>query len=348
MVRNKTMALLLVLVLIPLGWSLPAKAALNAPIDLTNPRIVPIYVTSTGQTPIPNTEAGPSGFLYSSRIVFSAAHIEYRFDAAGNKVGVSPAELYVGLPNSKAGDLTGIVRVEKRIVAKNYRFKVGALDDIVIYVLERDLIPIEPAALMTPDLERELIAKKVPVQMHGYGEYQDRCESGEAKPCSKKAKHTEFPRSLKSTLVPLSEAEAAMGRSMPHLADHITILNGKAGFGCSGDSGGSVTAIYESKLIYLGPTPNGDSVYACGASRYLHPSGGVSWLTPIYRHLDILKEAEDYLANEANRSKTETKPESVATKATKRGKITIICVKGKLTKKVTATRPKCPTGFNKR
>ena len=37
-----------------------------------------------------------------------------------------------------------------------------------------------------------------------------------------------------------------------------------------------------------------------------------------------------------------------ATKAASLKKITITCVKGKLTKKVTAVKPKCPTGYKKK
>jgi hypothetical protein len=98
--------------------------------------------------------------------VFSAAHSEHRFDQSGNKIGQPFPEIYVGLPNSKAGDEKGLVRVEKRIIATNYRSNNGLLDDFVIYILEKDLLPIEPATLLTPEIELELIANKAPVRVH--------------------------------------------------------------------------------------------------------------------------------------------------------------------------------------
>jgi hypothetical protein len=53
--------------------SIPAsQAGLNAPVNLDNPRAVPIF-GQQGPSEV-NLMAGWSGFLYSTRIVFSAAH----------------------------------------------------------------------------------------------------------------------------------------------------------------------------------------------------------------------------------------------------------------------------------
>jgi hypothetical protein len=117
--------------------------------------------------------------------------------------------------------------------------------------------------------------------------------------------------------------------------------NGKTGFGCSGDSGGSVTSTYKNEFIYLATTPNGNSVYACGASGGHDGKGGISYASPVYKHLDILKEAEDYVAAALAK-------EAEAKAAIAKKKSTITCVKGKIAKKVTAVSPKCPTGYKKR
>jgi hypothetical protein len=45
------------------------------------------------------------------------------------------------------------------------------------------------------------------------------------------------------------------------------------------------------------------------------------------------------------RAKQEAEAKAAATKATATKKTVITCVKGKLTKKVTAVKPKCPTGY---
>jgi hypothetical protein len=318
-----------------------ANAGLNAEIDLSNPRIVPIYGSNSPTPPNSGDQASYSGFLYSSRIVFSAAHSEYQFDEQGNKIPFAQKYLFIGLPNSKAGDYKGAVKVELRLIAKNYRGNGGTLDDFAIYVLEKDLIPAAPVKLLTPEIEAEIRASQTPIKMHGYGEYQDRCEPNETLPCKQRYKKTLQPRSLTSILYTLADVEAIVGYKKPQLVDHLIMNNGKTGFGCSGDSGGSITSTYKNEFIYLATTPNGNSVYACGASGGHDGKGGISYASPVYKHLDILKEAEDYVA-------TALAKEAQAKAALAKKKSTITCVKGKTSKKITAVSPKCPNGFKKK
>ena len=319
----------------------PANAGLNAEIDLSNPRIVPIYGSDSPTPPNIGDQASYSGFLYSSRIVFSAAHSEVQFDRDGNRTTFNSKYIFVGRPNSTAGDYKGLVKVEKRFIAKNYRFNNATLDDFAIYVLEKDLIPAAPVKLLTPELEIEIRASQTPIKMHGYGEYQDRCEPNEKLPCSPKNKKTLQPRSLTSILYTLAEVEAIVGYKRAQLVDHLIMNNGKTGFGCSGDSGGSITSTYKNELIYLATTPNGLSSYACGASDGYDGKGGINYASPVYKHLDIVKEAEDYVAAALAR-------EAEAKAAIAKKKSTITCVKGKTSKKVTAVSPKCPTGYKKK
>ena len=333
---------------------IPAQGGLNATVDLTNPRVLPMYVSNNPQITSGRTEADYSGFLYSSRIVFSAAHSEYYFDNDGKIINRQPPYIFVGRPNTKAGDVTGAVKVVKRIIAKNYRMNRATLDDLVIYILEKDLVEMPPIKLLTREVEAELIAEKIPIKMHGYGEYQDRCATGSIAPCAKSSPKTEFPRSLTATLSTLTEAEKFVGYRRPQLDEHLTIVNGKAGFGCGGDSGGSVTTIYKGELIYLGPTPSGINGYACGASSDYDGKSGINYTSPIYKHLDILKEAEDYVSEmrakelkEAEQIKADRERAAAAAVAVKKPKV-LVCKKGLVKKRITSAPFKCPKGFTKR
>lgn len=342
--------------LVPMFQSTSAHAGLDATVDLTNPRIVPIYASRPGLGPTPGSEPF-SGFLYSSRIVFSTAHAIYRMDEAGNKISVHEFnDLFVAPPNSKSGEVSQSVRVEKVLIATNYKYlpQRGLLDDFAIYILEKDLVPMEPVALLTPEIEKVMIENKTTVRMHGYGEYLDRCASGETAPCSRKASkpQTEFPRTLQSNLVTLAEVQAALGMPKEHLAEYLKILNGRAGFGCNGDSGGSITAIFNGELHYLGPTPNGDGVYACGAGQ-VTASGGVNYSTPIYRHLDIVDQAKAYVAGQIERERSAAEEAAKAKeemqvappKKETQKKSRITCIKGSKSKVVRGLKPKCPNGF---
>ena len=273
-----------------------SQAALDAPVDLTNPRIVPIYTANKGFPPTQRDEASYSGFLYSSRIIFTAAHSDYYFDNEGKIVNREAPEIYVGLPNSKVSEFQGMVRVTKRLVSKSYRFDGATLGDFAIFILERDLINAEPVSLLTEEIEKELINTRAEIRMHGYGEYKDRCLPGEtAKPCTQKELRSNLPRSAKAFLRSLADAEAVVGYKRPQLAKHLIISNGKTGFGCSGDSGGSITTTYQGRLMYLGPTPNGMNAYSCGVSPDFDGIGGLLYSSPIYANLDILQEAEEFV-----------------------------------------------------
>jgi hypothetical protein len=277
--------------------------------------------------------------------------------------------------------MKGIVRVSKKIMSKTYRFDGATLGDFVIYILEKDLIQAEPVALLTPEIEKELIATRAEIRMHGYGEYIDRCRAGEVAPCSKKDPRTEQPRSLTSILRTLQEAESIVGYQRPQLSKALIIQNGKTGFGCGGDSGGSTTTIYQGKLMYLTTTPNGMNGYACGAPPGYDGFGGINYSSPVYEFADIIKEAEEYVAQQVALEKAaadkiaadkiaadkiaaekaaaekiaadkaaadKAAAEKIAADKAKAKPRTIICIKGKVQKKVTALNPQCPKGFKKK
>lgn len=320
-----------------LSFLAPAQAGLNAEIDLSNPRIVPMYNSDMQSGIRKGDQASYSGFLYSSRIVFSAAHSEYTFDEAGNKIFSKSPYLFVGKPNTKAGDYSGAVRVIQRFIAKNYRYQNGTLDDFVVYVLEKDLISAAPVALLTPEVELEMTEAGSPITMHGYGEYQDRCNPEEKLPCSPKHQKTFLPRSLSATLTPLAEAQKIVGYERPQLANHLIIYNGKTGFGCGGDSGGSLTATYKGVFTYLSTTPNGMNGYACGASTFYDGIGGMQYASPVYKHLDVIQEAEAFVAQALSKEASALEK-----------KKSITCQKiGVKNKKLVTPALKCPTGYRK-
>ena len=318
----------------------PANAGLDAPVNLDNPRVVPIYGG-------PFDAASWSGYLYSSRIIFSAAHSNYKFDSNGNRILNEPAVITVGRPNSSAKDFTGRVKVIKTFVAD---FSSGGLNDFIVYVLEKDLISMQPSKLLTTEIEQELVAVKAEISMHGYGEYRDRCSSGEKNPCKKdwnnpNQRTSELPRIMRMNLTPLSDfhIKRLIGNQRAVLKETI-ISNHKP---CSGDSGGPITTTYNGAILYLGQGLNGMNVYACGAGDSKtkeNDADSFGFFSPIYKHLDLLKEAEAFVAQQtapiASNKKTVTTPNLKKT--------TITCTKGKVTKKVTATKPKCPKSYKKK
>ena len=311
----------------------PARASLDAPINLENPRVVPIFGQQLGQiSPV----AGWSGYLYAQRIVFSAAHSHYRFDNNGNRILSEPEIITVGKPNSAASDTTGRVKVIKTFIGDFKLTSGGGVNDFIVYVLEKDLVPISKGNLLTPDIERELIADQAEVKIHGYGEYQDRCP-GQPGLCKKtsfndpKTRTSELPRSPTGSMKVVAPSSIPWldGVQKNDLTNHILLSDNLA---CSGDSGGPTTAIHKGVPIYLGTSPNGMNVRACGAGRIDDPNRVLGYFSPVHKHLDLIKAAEDFIeSNSATTSKT-----------------TITCSKGKLVKKITGANQKCPKGYKKK
>ncbi len=301
-----------------------ANAALGAVEDYSNSRILPLFLHAGGVTP------EGSGYLYSPRIVFTVAH-----------GGVWP-DMHVGKPNVSADEGTR-VRVIKQFKAPEHDDNVKpTVWDFSILILASELAPVAPAELLTPEINAELLAANATVKLHGYGEFEDRCSAGQRPPCggvnylvSKVPRLTNFKLYTREQI----SAFTGMQQILPIFDSQLLLFgDGPKVSGCPGDSGGSLTADYKGKTIYLGPALNGDGTYSCGHSPWDRPAGGINFSSPVYRHLSLIKEAETFLAEQIKKEQ----------KAAALKKTTITCVKGKLSRKITAFKPVCPIGYKKK
>ena len=320
-----------------------SQASYEGAIDYTNDRIIPMFHGLNDSSP------QWSGFLYSPRIVFSAAHSEYYFDSNGKRVDRPVQEVYAGLPNSKVTRDLKRVKVIAKFIATQYRFDNATLGDFLIYVLEKDLADVKPVRLMTPEIEKELTDSKAFIKLHGYGEYQDRCAQGELIPCSRKPDAGSVePRSISIQIRPYEDYKNLIGYERPQIkGELLTWQVGRTG-PCGGDSGGSFTTTYKGEMLYISILGNGMNGYACGATDRFDGVGGIGYASQIYKHLDILAQAEAYVKEiltqeAAAKAAPNPQPIKVPAKAS-----TITCVKGKAVTKVTKVNPVCPKGYTKK
>ena len=320
-----------------------AKAGLNAPVNLDNPRAVPIF-GQQGPTEV-NLMAGWSGFLYSPRIVFSAAHSHYRFDNNGDRILIEPKYITVGKPNSSTKNSEGGAKVIKTFVGDYKKSSTGwTLNDFIVLVLDRDLATISPAKLITAEIEAELVKARAEVVFHGYGEYRDRCDPGQKNPCAEDRNNptkspSELPRIMRSNLAPKSDFSWLQGQGLIELANETLLTNLSS---CPGDSGSGMTTTYKGEVFYVGQgISTGMNFYACGATNApaneKHPRE-MGFISPVFKHLDLIKQAENFVAQQATSKNSSTsKPAS-----------SITCVKGTMTKKVSGSNAKCPKGYKKK
>jgi hypothetical protein len=83
------------------------------------------------------------------------------------------------------------------------------------------------------------------------------------------------------------------------------------------------------------------NVYACGAGDAKDSENNLDsfgWFSPIYKHLDLLKEAEAFVAKQVTAKKSTTSKPTTS----------ITCIKGKVTKNFTGPNAKCPKGYKKK
>ena len=323
---------------------------------------------------------GASGFLYSDRIVFTAAHTADYFGDAG----------YLFAPGVKVGPANKKYMAQKILKAPTYRARVGTdntrVDDFAIIILRESMPMRNSVQVASPADIESFIREKAPVEMVGYG-FQN-----EAMRTDLQARNTMTPHKMTSVLVSGDDLRKYLAAYPGWHQPNQTILdfgipnNDKIGSVCDGDSGAGFFAQKGNVRYYIGAVGGSQAgISNCnGSFNKFAPNGGMSGVNPAHTSLALIKEAEDFVANEKKleaiqeaarvaaelkakqdadervRVEAELKAKFAAeakaaaelkakqdaeAKAAALKKTTITCVKGKLTKKVTAVKPKCPSGY---
>lgn len=327
---------------------------------------------------------GASGFLYSDRIVFTAAHT---IDYSGGDNFVNVAYLFA--PGVKNGPDQKKYMAQKVLKAPTYKDRSDAdmtrIDDFAIIIL-RESIPMRNSVQVASPADIEsFIREKTVVEMVGYG-YQNATMRTDLQ-----ARNNQSPHKMTTVLVAGDELRQYYSSNPGLLRPTQTVLalglrnSEKTGSNCDGDSGGGYFVQRENIRYYIGP--NGGSqagIKNCNDSQQFPAAGGMTGITATNKFLALIKEAEDFVANQkkleaakeearvAAELKAKQDAEEAAAKAAAQLKAkqdaeaqaaaelkanqeadaraatkkkTINCVKGKLIKKVTAVKPKCPTGY---
>lgn len=314
---------------------IPANSMENgfdAPVD---GRTVPIIVQPMGIV--------CTGFLYSERIVLTAGHCLHnmqtknRFDFANVQIG-APNETYTA--SSKR------MPVVKSFIASNWG-NFGWADEVNfnptgefgIYILKESIKVSGNVEIATAEKIKELTNSRTLVTTIGYGK-QTPNDSYSGLP-SRTPKYAEFPLVPYETVKILVDmALNFTGKKKYNMTIHILQLPGGPST-CSSDSGSPFYVKENDTLFYLGPLSNGmGGIPNCSGKPWADSKmymGSVA----AYDYLDLISEAEKYVADNPY-----IEPTIVQPKVAK--KTNISCVKGKAIKKVSGVNPKCPVGFKKK
>ena len=271
-------------------------------------RVVPIFNSANSQ------QAVMTGYLYSSRLVFAIAPLS------------GSPDFYVGLPKSLASTTGGRVKVAKVFASQstpamidNYSF---AFNRFAVFVLEKDLIAVNPAQLLTEEMDTGKDFPKI-ATAYSYGEYKNRTSPGSQKPCEGTPCSKDV-RSLQLRILALKEKPPAS--VMPNFPDQFTgqiilenSVDPKAGIACYGDGGAPVVAGYRNQELYMGAIADQFYVKACGAfQQATYDKNGkmidfgydtdiaISFISPVYKHTDLINRAKDDAKRSATPSPTPT------------------------------------------
>jgi hypothetical protein len=258
------------------------------------------------------TGTGSSAFLYSDRIVFTAAHV---VDVLGDNF---VKDAYLFAPGVKSGPDQKRYLIQKVLKAPTYRARVGTdntrIDDFAIIIL-RESMPVRNIVQVASlaDIE-SFIREKAPVEMVGYG-FQNVAMRKDGQ-----AWNTMSPHKMTSVLVSGDDLRKYYNAYPLWHQPNQTILdfgipnNEKDGSVCDGDSGAGFFVQKANVRYYIGAVGGQQAgITNCNAplGRFA-PNGGMSGINPAYKHLALIKEAEDFVANEKKLEAAKLEEERVA------------------------------------
>jgi hypothetical protein len=316
-----------------------------------------------------------NAFLYKPQIAFTSAH------------GVAEwakGELFVNTSSGKK------VKLERILLAPGFKERsvsreaieagkavASRSNDFAILILAEPLPMTNSVELFTANQLAEVIRSQEPVYSIGYSSYDST------------RKKDQRPRRLEAKMIEKESAKVIYEKyyatwhpnwgprgSTFELIDIQLVQSPTTGSICDGDSGSGFYLQRGSTKVYLGPAgAHSVGIPNCGQPGFWGEYGNAFAVEPVYKHLDLIKEAElivDQMVIKASEAKAaaelkakqeaEAKAKAKAEEEVKakaeagakakleasKKKITITCIKGKLTKKVSAVNPKCPKGYKKK
>ena len=343
-----------------------ANAIYGGTLAIGDPRVVKI---SGGD----NFNDGCSAALLTPQIVISAAHCtDYLTTHAGTAYVTSefiPAKnWWASIPgvDSKVDDTSTRVKVIKGYITQGYKNLWPCTidgctqqDDLVFYILEKPIVPSYSIPIATEADVAQIKANNMEVTHIGYGFQGDVIspKNNDGKPYKIPGKATNETVKVGITSTPTNKIIRTVQTSTQSLCPGdsgspvYVNINGVekflavqfAGTGwCTGLKSGAIPQAINTLAFAYIDLLRGEPLAASLVASFDKAEAEVKAAA----ELKIKQEAEVKAAAEL---KIKQEAEAAADKAAaSKKKSTITCTKGKLTKKVTAVKPECPSGYKKK
>lgn len=300
---------------------------------------------------------GCSGALIAPSIVATAGHCVLDVD------GLLTKKVYVGDPGSATDSVTLADQVASIQITSSYKAgsnNTVAADDIVFLVLAKAKKFEAPIRLASEAEVQSLKSKGATLRVYGYGYTSDNGDS---------AKYPMYTEGIFSAQAVANQPDSAI----------IKPINQNT---CKGDSGGPVLSISATEVLVIGIVTGSDLRNNCGTtfssftiiSRYSNLAFAAAVTQMANLDLQVKRTTDDanqgirsaeaafntkYDALQKSSKEQQTTDqqnidelnarieelETLVAKLEEQLPKTIVCVKGKLTKKITGVKAKCPAGY---
>jgi len=305
---NRLVQIICLSIIAPLVFPTSAFAVKNGESAAGDQRIVALYFKASSSWP--NAIQSCTGFLYSPRIVFTAAHCVHDGTRMSQMIPLRPNQMWVGAPGARTGTLAPKAAVEKIFSKPGYRFydsngDYSYTNDFAVMVLEKPLRNVAPAKLASRDLLKEITLKGKKVTTGGYGHQS--AKDSVADP----ALRSILPSKAAFNLIPTEfglksvRERMAMWNRNYYQSEGVSFMRYETGTAhpCNGDSGSGFYLESKGTPTYLGITwpavhPLCERGDAGNQKRFKPPSGYVVAFRGIYMDLDVVNRARDYVLND--------------------------------------------------
>ena len=268
---------------------------------------------ATGDPNAVHIQGNTSGFLYSERIILTAAHVlgQLRIQANGDTDGFVYAPGLADKTNAKR------YRIVKAFIPKTFinadpTKEIQPIDDFAIVVLEEDM-PLEVKVEIATEAQMIEFAKlKTKIEMVGYG-----LHNGSQR-LKSMYDQNRAPHKLISYLYSpemmvdfhTREFQVPFWKKVEWGAIH------KKEYGsiCNQDSGSGFYVEGKNVRYYVGTAGNGNGISNCqadGSVRFAN-NGGMSWFPAPFKFLDLLKTAESFVSEQRKNEAAKLEEERVA------------------------------------
>lgn len=254
---------------------------------------------ATGDPNAVHIQGNSSGFLYSERIILTAAHVlgQLRIQPNGDTDGFVYAPGLADKTNAKR------YRIIKAFIPKTFinadpSKEIQPIDDFAIVVLDEDM-PLKNRVEIATEAQMIEFAKlKTKIEMVGYG-----LHNGSQR-INSMYDQNRAPHKLFSYLhtpemmvdFHTREFQVPFWKKVEWGAIH------KKEYGsiCNQDSGSGFYVEGKNVRYYVGTAGNGNGISNCQAdgSVKFAPNGGMSWFPAPYKFLDLLKSAESFVSEQ--------------------------------------------------